>query len=480
MLPDTFGTRPSAMRLLTLLPAFLALQLTAQDPLRIWGLTPFGGANNKGTVFVVDADGTNFTTVYDFSDASGHTPEGGLVLAPNNMIYGLTTFGGEGAPAAGTLFTIDPSNNTFTKLHDFAISDGGFNWSTPIVGTDGLLYFAGYGGSGGGGGIFRLDPATNEYTELYGLTQATDGGAITGRLLQAADGMFYGTASQGGANNEAGTIFRYNAVTDVFENLHDFDGAAGGRTPYGGLCQADNGVFYGTTHEGGLNNRGTVYKYNAVTDVFTKIYDTAEDDGGNTWASIKRLGPDLLIGGVATGSLNSSGFLYTVVPSTDAVTMVTNFSLVTGANPVGDLVSGPDGQLYGLLSQGGSGFFGTLCRFDALTFQPTVLHNFTNGADGGLPRGEPLVIIAAVGVEEIAARPFFSVGPNPSAGEVTLRCDARMLPAQARITDALGRTMRVMNIVNSSTTIDLGDAPGMHSITLTSMTRAQTVRVAVH
>ena len=143
-------------------------------------------------------------------------------------------------------------------------------------------------------------------------------------------------------------------------------------------------------------------------------------------------------------------------------------------------MSGPDGQLYGLLSQGGSGFFGTLCRFDALTYQPTVLHNFTNGADGGLPRGEPLVISAAVGVEEMPARPFFSVGPNPSGGEVTFRCDARMLPAQARITDALGRTMRVMNIVNSSTTIDLGDAPGMQSITLTSMTRAQTERVAVH
>ena len=90
------------------------------------------------------------------------------------------------------------------------------------------------------------------------------------------------------------------------------------------------------------------------------------------------------------------------------------------------------------------------------------------------------MIIAAVGVEELAARPSFPVGPKPSAGEVTLRGDARMLPEQARITDALGRTMRVMNIVNSSTTIDLGDAPGMHSITLTSMTRAQTVRVAVH
>lgn len=467
------------MRILTLLPVLIALHLSAQDPLRIWGLTPSGGANSKGTVFVVDADGNNFTTAFDFTDASGWGPEGGLVLAPNNMIYGCTTFGGEGAPAVGTLFTIDPANGAFAKLRDFNLTNGGYNWGTPIVGTDGMLYGAGYAGSDGGGSIYRVDPSTNEYTELYALDQSTDGGAITGRLLQAADGMFYGTASQGGADNESGTIFRYDAVNDLFEKLHDFDGAAGGRTPYGGLCQADNGVFYGTTHEGGLNNRGIIYKYNATTDVFTKIHDIFEDDGGNCWNTIKRLGPDLLIGGVATGSLNSGGYLFTVVPSTDAVTVVTNFSLAIGANPVGDLVSGPDGQLYGLLSQGGSGFFGTLCRFDALTYQPTVLHHFTNGADGGLPRGEVLVTSAGVGVNEITARPFFSVGPNPSAGEVTLRCDARMLPAQARITDAIGRTMREFNITGTSTTIDLGDAPGMRSIKLISATRTHTERMVV-
>lgn len=467
------------MRILTLLPAVVALHLTAQDPLRIWGLTPFGGANNKGTVFLVDADGNNFTTVYDFSDASGHTPEGGLVLAPNNMIYGTTTFGGEGVPPAGTLFTIDPANGAFAKLHDFSISDGGYNWSTPIVGTDGLLYFAGYAGSGGGGGIFRLDPATNEYAELYGLTHAIDGGGITGRLLQASDGMFYGTASSGGANGEAGTIFRYNAVTDVFTPLHNFDGAAGGRTPYGGVCEADNGVFYGTTYEGGLNNRGTAYKYDAVNDVFTKIHDFFDDNGVNCWTTLKRVGPDLLIGGVAAGGLNSGGYLFSVVPSTDAVTVVTNFTNLTGANPVGDLVGGPDGQLYGLLSQGGSGFFGTLCRFDATTFQPTVLHSFTNGADGGLPRGEPLVISATVGVNEIAAHHFFSVAPNPSAGEVTLRCDASVLPAQVRIADALGRTMCVLNITYATTTIELGNVPGVRSVTLTSATRSHTERVVV-
>ncbi|MBK8341411.1 MAG: hypothetical protein IPK99_16160 [Flavobacteriales bacterium] len=296
------------MRTIALLISIATLELAAQDPLRIWGLTPNGGANDKGTVFRVDADGSNFVTVFDFTDESGWGPEGGLCLAPNGLLYGLTTFGGEGAPAAGTLFTIDPADGTFNKLRDFNLGNGGFNWSTLITGTDGLLYGAGYAGSDGGGSIYRVDPTTNEYTELYALDQATDGGAITGRLLQAADGLFYGTASQGGASGEAGTIFRYNAVTDLFTKLHDFDSALGGRTPYGGVCEAGNGWFYGTTYTGGLSDRGIIYKYNAVTDEFVKIHDMVEDDGSNCWNTLLRLGPDLLIGGVANGSLISGGY----------------------------------------------------------------------------------------------------------------------------------------------------------------------------
>ncbi len=465
------------MRITPLLPSLLALQLAAQEPIRIWGLTPNGGANNKGTVFSVNADGSDFTTVFHFDDASGWGPEGGLCLAPNGLLYGLTTFGGEGAPPAGTLFTINPADGAFTKLHDFQITDGGYNWGRPILGGDGLLYFAGYAGSDGGGGIFRLDPANNAYTELYALDQATDGGAITGRLLQASDGLFYGTASQGGDSGESGTIFRYDALSGLFTKLHDFDGDAGGRAPYGGVCEAGNGWFYGTTYEGGLNNRGIVYKYNAGTNVFTKIHDISDDDGLNCWNSLLRLGPDLLIGGVANGSTNSGGYLFTVVPSTDSVAVVTHFSLLTGANPVGDLVSAPDGQLYGLLSQGGDEFFGTLCRFDPLTYQPTVLTTFSNGDDGGLPRGEVAFTGADVGMAEPGSTAFFSVSPNPASGPVVVRCAVDHLPATAYISDALGRTLQVLTITDVPTAIDLGDASGIVSVTLTGARGTHTALV---
>lgn len=51
------------MRTLTVLFACSILRGAAQEPLKIWGLTPDGGVNNKGTVFSVNGDGTAFTTV---------------------------------------------------------------------------------------------------------------------------------------------------------------------------------------------------------------------------------------------------------------------------------------------------------------------------------------------------------------------------------------------------------------------------------
>lgn len=457
----------------------LATSLFAQDPPRIWGMTPSGGANNKGTVFSVNLDGTDFATVFDFDDASGWGPEGGFCLAPNGLLYGMTTFGGEGAPAVGTLFTIDPSTGAFEKLRDFNLGNGGYNWGSLIVATDGMLYGAGYAGSDGGGSIFRVDPATNEYMELYALDQATDGAAITGVLVQAADGRLYGAASQGGVNNEAGTLFRYDPVTDVFTKLHDFDGAAGGRTPYGGLCDAGNGWFYGTTYEAGTSNNGTLYKYDPENDVFETLYNFADANGSNCWTGLLRVGPDLLLGTVANGGLNSGGFLYTVAPNTDAFAVVTQFVMSTGGQPVGNVASGPDGELFGFNTNSGTGFFGTLYRLDPSTFQPTILHHFTNGADGGMPRGEPILVSSTVGLARTAARSLFAVGPNPTAGQVTLRCDQASLPLQALITDALGRTLHTFTIAQPVTTIDLGDAPGHHFLTLTGASGRQTERVMV-
>jgi len=100
-----------------------------------------------------------------------------------------------------------------------------------------------------------------------------------GPLVQATDGNFYGTTEAGGANGctrggGCGTIFEVTSAGQL-TTLHTFSGTDGGdsSTP---LLQATNGVFYGTTDEGGILTAcralgcGTVFALDVGLDPFVK------------------------------------------------------------------------------------------------------------------------------------------------------------------------------------------------------------------
>src|ERR1035437_9872657 len=90
----------------------------------------------------------------------------------------------------------------------------------------------------------------------------TDGANPSSPLVQATDGNFYGaTRSGGGANCGAssayGTVFKITP-SGTLTTLHSFDDTDGAGP--GGLIQASDGNFYGTTWVGGANGYGTVFK----------------------------------------------------------------------------------------------------------------------------------------------------------------------------------------------------------------------------
>ena len=86
-------------------------------------------AKGEGTVFSVNADGTGFTTLYSFSgDEDGANPNAGLLLASNNL-YGATINGG--ANSAGTVFILQTNGTEFTTLFNF---NGGSDGANPEAG----------------------------------------------------------------------------------------------------------------------------------------------------------------------------------------------------------------------------------------------------------------------------------------------------------------------------------------------------------
>jgi uncharacterized repeat protein (TIGR03803 family) len=132
-------------------------------------------------------------------------------------------------------------------------------------------------------------------------------------LLEATDGMLYGTTYGGGGTNNAGTVFRLNKDGTGFSVLLAFIGLGqDGRHPCGNLVEWANGSLYGTTERGGTNDQGVLFRLN-------------KDGGG-----------------------------YEVLA---------NFGGVLGAYPRGGLLRGPDGALYGTTDQGGEMGLGTVFRY---------------------------------------------------------------------------------------------------------------------
>jgi uncharacterized repeat protein (TIGR03803 family) len=244
-----------------------------------------GGLVGCGTVFKITPAGA-LTTLYSFCAqggcADGYTPFGGLVQATDGNLYGTTTNGGDGA---GTVFKITPSG-TLTTLLVFDYSDGDVPLDALVQATDGNFY--GTTHNGGGyyllGNVFKMTPA-GEVTTLYTFCSQGGGNCTDGRnpgaaLVQASDRNFYGTTNGGGVNNNCeygcGTVFKITSGGEL-TTLHSFNGADG-QPPYAALVQATDGNFYGTTAGGGYGY-GTVFEMTPAGEVIT-LYSFCSQ-GGN-------------------------------------------------------------------------------------------------------------------------------------------------------------------------------------------------------
>jgi uncharacterized repeat protein (TIGR03803 family) len=174
-----------------------------------------------------------------------------------------------------------------------------------------------------------------------------------------------------------------DAADAKFVSLHSFDGTDGS-TPNGGLVQATNGDFYGTTGGGGGGGGGTVFK---ITPSGTLTSLTNLDLGGSPEAGLIQATNGDLYGSTEIGGLGT-GTIFRITPSGVATTLH-NFCAHTGcldgSRPAFPLVQAANGDLYGITVFGGAYSAGTVFRITpggALT----TLHTFC--AETGCPDGD--------------------------------------------------------------------------------------------
>ncbi|HUK43378.1 MAG TPA: choice-of-anchor tandem repeat GloVer-containing protein [Candidatus Bathyarchaeia archaeon] len=286
-----------------------------------YGTTQNGGTScpplGCGTVFKVTPAGT-LTILHKFCSQlncpDGFGPESGLVLASDGNFYGTTQ--GGGTHFEGTIFRLSPSGD-LTTLYNFCSLTNCADGSQPIGGliqaTDGNLYGTTVlGGTLGLGSVFRIT-LSGALTTLYSFN-GNYGSAPVAPLIQASDGNFYGTTQSGGNNNNScsdgcGTVFKITPG-GTLTTLHSFSGPDGGLA-LAGLVQARDGILYGTTWNAGANGFGTVFKI-TTGGTFFLLHSFTGFEGGAMEGAFLQATDGTLYGTTGQGGTNNFGTVFTL------------------------------------------------------------------------------------------------------------------------------------------------------------------------
>jgi uncharacterized repeat protein (TIGR03803 family) len=227
--------------------------------------------------------------------------------------------------------------------------------------------------------------ATGTFTTLHTFSSDSDGDAPYAALLQGVDGNLYGVNTTGGRSDN-GTIFRIQPSGNGYTVLNTFTQSNQGNTPEGGLVQASDSNFYGATSLGGANNLGTLYQVIPATGKLNTLFAFASGDPGSNPVGALIQGID----GYLYGTTEYGGeFGYGTVFRTDISTSATGTLAeidggTAGINPESDLIQARDGNFYGTTSSGGAENLGTFFRVTpGGAF--TTLYTFQGSTDGGNP-----------------------------------------------------------------------------------------------
>jgi uncharacterized repeat protein (TIGR03803 family) len=225
----------------------------------LYGTTYLGGAYGRGTVFKLDAAGTE-TVLYNFgvNNPDALDPYVGSLLRDSaGNLYGTTST--DSYQSAGAVFRLDQSG-TETVLHffSFGTADGNTPYGTLARDTAGNLYgVTNLGGTFGYGTVFKVD-ATDTETLLYSFSGTGGDGAYPGGgLVRDRAGNLYSTTTTGGSSF-FGIVFKLDTAGKE-TILHSFSGDDG-KFPDLGLVRDAKGNLYGTTQNGGKYGGGVVFK----------------------------------------------------------------------------------------------------------------------------------------------------------------------------------------------------------------------------
>lgn len=365
-----------------------------------FGATGAGAIGERGSVFRLDTSLAPVALIGRPRPGLVGSAPAGLTEGPAaGVILGVTWEGGDGGQ--GTAFTFDTTGASspivLTPFEGEATTFGSLQASRPVrVGSDDYATLR-QGGVNNQGAIVRISPDGSVAT-VHSFDAATEGYQPQ-ELVLGPDGRLYGALVSGWSHD--GAIFAFSPDTGLeilWRFSYPVSAGGDGMNPMGRLTFDPDGVLYGVTNVGGLNNTGTVFSLRRsgagwAHTVLRRL--VAGTDGSRPWAGLVLASDGRLYGttgGVGYGSVPPSQFgtVFRINPDGSGFELLHTFSGDTDScTPAAALVEAPDGWLYGT-AYGGyfcqemPGWWGSLFRVGPQTGAFETLHTFDR-ADGGNP-----------------------------------------------------------------------------------------------
>jgi len=183
------------------------------------------------------------------------------------------------------------------------------------------------------------------------------------------------------------------ASAQTFRTILDFGGANGASPSFMSPVQGTDGHLYGTTALGGIANQGAVFEIspNGTSRTLYSFCQQADcNDGSQPYSGLvlasdgNFYGTTAMGGNILCGNPNGCGTVFKLTRNGQLTTLHAFAGAPSeGAFPIGKLIQGIDGNLYGTTFHGGANDQGTIFRI-SITGTLTTLYSF-DGSDGLQP-----------------------------------------------------------------------------------------------
>ena len=339
-----------------------------------------------GGMYRISPGATNYSGVHVFSlTGGGFTPRDSPLINPDGSVL----VGGIEAPTGGfEIASWRPDDPTVHTV--FPATDAGavLSGKAPPYGhltrvADGTIYHLGTV-DGANDTSIAISKVSADGTQLTRIATRANLFSSDESLLQVADGSVYGTSIYGGSADN-GALFRLTPGAGI-QVLFSF-GIEGisGKNPHGGVVEASDGLLYGiTASPKSINGGATFFRIRKDGTRFEEL-----GGGGANATSGLTLASDGNLYGLVQGFISQvpTAIVRVAIPS-GAVSQVTALPLGAGAQayPSGSVTEGLDGRLYVLTEGNRSEDRGIVFSIERDGSDGRTEHQFS-GAEACTPAG---------------------------------------------------------------------------------------------